>query len=76
MKDLIRYIAQTLVDKTDQVFVQEVMTQKTLVLELKVAKEDTGKVIGKEGKTAEAMRTILTCASAKDGKKALLEIVE
>ncbi len=76
MKALIKYIAQALVDKADQVSVQEISTQSTLILELRVAKEDTGKVIGKKGRTAEAMRTILSCASAKDQKSSLLEIVE
>jgi hypothetical protein len=76
MKKLIKYIAQALVDSSDQVDVQEIRTQQTLVLELRVAKEDTGKVIGKKGKTAQAMRTILSCVSAKDQKRVILEIVE
>lgn len=76
MKELIQYIAQALVDNPDQVTVHEIMAQQTLVLELKVAKEDLGKVIGKKGKTAQAMRTILSCASAKGKKRAILEIVE
>ncbi len=65
MKELIQYIAQALVDNPDQVIVNEITTQQVLILELKVAKEDLGKVIGKKGKTAQAMRTILSCASAK-----------
>jgi hypothetical protein len=76
MKELIQYIAQSLVDDPDQVVVQEITTSQTIVLELKVAKEDIGKVIGKKGKTAQAMRTILSCASAKEQKRAILEIVE
>ena len=76
MKELIQYIAQALVDNSDQVAVQEITTQQTLVLELRVAKEDLGKVIGKKGRTAQAMRTILLCASAKEKKRAILEIVE
>ncbi len=76
MKELIKRIAQALVDNQDQVVVQEITTQQTLVLELQVAKEDIGKVIGKKGKTAQAMRTILSCASAKTQKRAILEIVE
>ena len=76
MKELIQRIAQALVDNPEQVNVQEIKTQQTLVLELRVAKEDTGKVIGKKGRTAEAMRTILSCASSKSGKKTILEIVE
>jgi len=76
MKELITYIAQALVDNSDQVAVQEITTQQTLVLELPVAKNDLGKVIGKKGRTAQAMRTILSCASAKEQKRAILEIVE
>lgn len=76
MKDLIQYMAQALVDYPDQVNVQEIKAQHTQVLELRVAKADLGKVIGKKGKTAQAMRTILSCASAKTQKRVLLEIVE
>ncbi len=76
MKELIKSIAQALVDNSDQVDVKEIRTQQTLVLELRVAKEDTGKVIGKKGRTAQAMRTILSCASAKENKRTILEIVE
>ncbi|MBW2705582.1 MAG: KH domain-containing protein [Deltaproteobacteria bacterium] len=76
MKDLINYIAQALVDHPEQVSVNEVEGSQTSVLELKVAKEDIGKVIGKQGRTARAMRTILNAASAKMKKHAVLEIVE
>ena len=76
MKELIDCIAKALVDNPEQVEVQEIKTQQTLVLELKVAKEDIGKVIGKKGRTAQAMRTILSCASAKTKQRAILEIVE
>lgn len=76
MKDLINYIAQALVDHPEQVSVNEVEGNQTTVLELKVAKEDIGKVIGKQGRTAKAMRTILNAASAKIKKHAILEIVE
>ncbi len=76
MKDLIKYIAQALVDNPDQVEVSEVGGNQTSVLELKVAKEDLGKVIGKQGRTARAMRTILSAASAKIKKRAVLEIIE
>ncbi|HGY12090.1 MAG: RNA-binding protein [Deltaproteobacteria bacterium] len=76
MKELITYIARALVDNSDQVEVQEIRAQQTLVLELRVAKEDLGKVIGKKGRTAQAMRTILSCASAKEQKRVILEIVE
>ncbi len=76
MKDLVKYIAQALVDNPDQVTVSEVEGNQTSVLELKVAKEDLGKVIGKQGRTARAMRTILSAASAKVKKRMVLEIIE
>ncbi len=76
MKDLIGYIAQALVDNPDQVVVSEVEGNQTSVLELQVAKEDLGKVIGKQGRTARAMRTILSAASAKIKKRTVLEIIE
>ena len=76
MKDLINYIAQALVDHPEQVSVKEVEGDQTSVLQLTVAKEDIGKVIGKQGRTARAMRTILSAASAKIKKRAVLEIVE
>ncbi len=76
MKDLIKYIAQALVDSPEEVDVSEVEGNQTSVLELKVAKEDLGKVIGKQGRTARAMRTILSAASAKVKKRTVLEIIE
>lgn len=76
MKKLIDYIAQALVDNPEQVEVSEVEGNQTSVLELKVAKEDLGKVIGKQGRTARAMRTILSAASAKANKRTVLEIIE
>lgn len=76
MKDLISYIAQALVDHPDEVSVTEVEGNQTSVIELKVAKEDLGKVIGKQGRTARAMRTILSAASAKLKKRTVLEIIE
>jgi predicted RNA-binding protein YlqC (UPF0109 family) len=76
MKDLINYIAQALVDHPEEVSVSEVEGNQTSVLELKVAKEDLGKVIGKQGRTARAMRTILSAASAKIKKRTVLEIIE
>ncbi|MBA4367944.1 MAG: KH domain-containing protein [Deltaproteobacteria bacterium] len=76
MKDLIEYIAQALVDNPQEVRVSEVEGNQTSVLELKVAKEDLGKVIGKQGRTARAMRTILSAASAKVKKRTVLEIIE
>jgi len=76
MKDLIDYIARALVDHPEQVSDSEIEGNQTSVLELKVAKEDLGKVIGKQGRTARAMRTILSAASAKIKKRSVLEIVE
>ena len=76
MKELISYIAQALVDKPEMVSVTEIEGNQTSVLELKVAKEDLGKVIGKQGRTARAMRTILSAASAKVKKRTVLEILE
>jgi hypothetical protein len=76
MKNLIHDIAAALVDHPEQVIVSEVEGNQTSVLELKVAKEDLGKVIGKQGRTARAMRTILSAASAKIRKRTVLEIIE
>ncbi len=76
MSDLILYMARALVDNPDQVDVTEIEGQQTSVIELKVAKEDLGKVIGKQGRTARAMRTILSAASTKIRKRASLEIIE
>ena len=76
MKDLIKYIAQALVDNPEVVEVSEVIGEQTSVLELRVAREDLGKVIGKQGRTAKAMRTILSAASTKMHKRTVLEIIE
>jgi predicted RNA-binding protein YlqC (UPF0109 family) len=76
MKDLIEYIAKALVDKPEEVFVTEIEGEQTSVIELKVAKEDLGKVIGKQGRTARAIRTILSASSTKLRKRSVLEIIE
>lgn len=76
MKELIGYIARALVDKPEDVVVTELEGEQTSVIELKVAKEDLGKVIGKQGRTARAMRTILSAASTKINKRSVLEIIE
>lgn len=76
MRELIEYIAKALVDNPEEVSVSEVEGEVTSVIELRVAKSDLGKVIGKEGKTARAMRTLLTAASTKIKKRAVLEIIE
>ncbi len=76
MKDLIRYIAQALVDKPDEVEVEEFDEDGASVYELTVAEEDLGKVIGKQGRTARAIRQLLQAASSKNHKRAVLEILE
>ncbi len=76
MKDLVEYIAKELVDLPDEVSVTEVEGDQTTVIELKVSKDDLGKVIGKQGKTARAIRTILSAASTKLRKRSHLEIIE
>jgi len=76
MKELIEYIAKSLVDKPEEVSVTELEGEQTSVIELRVAKEDLGKVIGKQGRTARAMRTILGAASMKLKKRSVLEILE
>jgi len=76
MKELIKFISQALVDNPDKVEVTEVIGEQTSVIELRVAKEDLGKVIGKQGRTAKAIRTILSAASAKLNKRSVLEIIE
>jgi predicted RNA-binding protein YlqC (UPF0109 family) len=76
MKDLIHYIASALVDHPDQVQVQETEQDDTIIIELTVAKEDLGKVIGKQGRTARAMRALLSAAAGKINKRSRLEIME
>jgi hypothetical protein len=76
MRDLIEYIAKSLVDKPEDVSVKETEGEKTTIVELRVAQEDLGKVIGKQGRTARAMRTILNAAGTKMGKRCVLEILE
>jgi predicted RNA-binding protein YlqC (UPF0109 family) len=76
MKELITYMARTLVDYPERVNVFEANSGHTSIYELKVAKEDLGKVIGREGRTANAMRTILYAVSSKHRKNSILEIIE
>jgi uncharacterized protein len=76
VKELVEYIAKALVDNPDDVAVTEVEGEITSVIALKVAKSDLGKIIGKQGRTARALRTILSVASIKAKKRAVLEIVE
>src|SRR5277367_2844635 len=73
---MIEYMARMLVDLPDQVEVNEITGENTTVIELKVAKEDLGKIIGKQGRTARAVRTILNGASTKLRKRTVLEIIE
>jgi predicted RNA-binding protein YlqC (UPF0109 family) len=76
LKELIEFMARALVDNPEKVRVSEIVGEQTSVIELRVAKEDLGKVIGKQGRTARAMRTILSAASTKIRKRAVLEIIE
>ena len=76
MKDLIERIACALVDKPEEVMVTAIEGKQATVLELKVAKEDLGKIIGKQGRTARSLRTIIGAASAKERRRVVLEIVE
>lgn len=76
MKDLVQFMAEALVDYPDQVSVNAVEGENSVILELKVAPDDVGKVIGKGGQTAKAMRKILSAAATKLKKKSLLQIVE
>ncbi|HPR62594.1 MAG TPA: KH domain-containing protein [Thermoanaerobaculia bacterium] len=76
MRQLIEQIVKLLVDKPDDVEVNELEGEQTTVLELKVAKEDLGKVIGKQGRTARALRTILNAAGMKINKRYVLQIIE
>ena len=76
MKELIAYVVRFLVDHPDEVEVREIEGEQTRVLELKVAKSDMGKVIGKQGRTARSLRTILAAASARLNKRTVLEILE
>ena len=76
MKDLVAYIAKALVDKPEEVVVTEIKGQQITVVELKVAREDIGKIIGKQGRTAQAIRTILSAAGLKLKRRSTLEIIE
>lgn len=75
MKELVKFIAQALVDHPDQVTVNEVPGESTTIIELKVAPEDMGKVIGKQGRIAKAIRTVVKAAAIKEDKKVSVEIL-
>ncbi|HCJ58607.1 KH domain-containing protein [Lutispora sp.] len=75
MKDLIEVIAKALVDKPDEVKVKEIEGDRSIIIELTVAPEDMGKVIGKQGRIAKAIRTVVKSAAAKTDKKVIVEIL-
>ncbi|NLG64135.1 MAG: KH domain-containing protein [Actinobacteria bacterium] len=76
LKELLEYLAKSLVDSPEAVHVEVVETESTVVLELTVAKEDVGKVIGKQGRIARALRTIVKASAVRDGKRAIVEILD
>lgn len=76
MKDLLELIVKQLVDNPDDVAVNEIAGEQTSVFELRVNKDDLGKVIGKQGRTARAIRTLLSAAAVKDSKRVMLEIID
>jgi predicted RNA-binding protein YlqC (UPF0109 family) len=75
-KDLVEYIAKTLVDDPSEVQVSQIEGEKSTILELRVAADDLGKVIGKHGRIAKAIRTVLSASSTKTGKRVVLEILD
>ena len=76
MKELLEFLARSLVDHPEQVRVEEIESDNGVVLRLSVAKEDVGKVIGKQGRIARALRTVVKASAVKDGKQASVEIVD
>lgn len=76
MKELVRVIATSLVDRPEEVVVTETETEKAIIVELKVAPEDMGKVIGKQGRIAKSIRTVVKAAATKDDKKVVVEILQ
>ena len=76
MKELVAHIAEALVDENNKININEIEGNQTNIIELKVAKEDIGKVIGRQGRTADAIRTILNCAAAKINKRYILQIID
>ncbi len=75
-KDLVEYIAKSLVDDPDEVEVHIIEGEKSTILELRVSQDDIGKVIGKHGRIAKAVRTILSASATKTGKRIVLEILD
>jgi predicted RNA-binding protein YlqC (UPF0109 family) len=76
MKELVQYLAKSLVNNPNAVEVKETEADSTSVLQLKVAKEDLGRIIGKQGRTAKSIRTIVNAAASRTNRKVVLEIVE
>ena len=76
MKELVQYLAKSLVNNPDAVEVKETESENALVLEVRVAKEDLGRIIGKQGRTAKSIRTLLNAAASRTNRKVVLEIVE
>lgn len=76
MKLLLENIAKALVDYPDEVFVNEIQNEKSIILELKVAKDDMGKVIGKQGRIAKAIRTVVKAAAVKDSRRVVVDIIQ
>ncbi len=76
MKELVEFIVKSLVDHPEEVIVSEVDGERAVIVEVRLSPTDIGKVIGKNGKTINAIRSLLACASAKKGKRAILEIIE
>jgi uncharacterized protein len=76
MKDLVQYLAKALVSNPDAVEIKESANDEAQVLELKVAKEDLGRIIGRQGRTAKSIRTLLNAAASRDNRRVILEIVE
>lgn len=75
MKELLEYLAKALVDNPDEVQVQLLEAEKTVVLELRVSPDDMGKIIGKQGRIAQALRTVIKAAAVKEGKRVVVEII-
>lgn len=76
MKELLENIAKALVDYPDEVFVNEIQNEKSIILELKVSKDDMGKVIGKQGRIAKAIRTVVKAAAVKDNRRVVVDIIQ
>lgn len=76
MKELLEVIAKSLVDYPDEVYINEVEGEKSIILELRVSKDDMGKVIGKQGRIAKAIRTVVKAAAVKENKRVVVEILQ